>query len=192
MEHLTDTQLNDYLDGTLESAAQARMAEHFSTCADCQARLASLQTVFKALASLPEEMLERDLTSSVLRSLPRSFSKLGWRLALAVQVGISLGFLLLFAPILMGRFVGTIQGVAVQIAMSEVKFPAPADLHFSLPIIQLPHPRVLSLPVLITHANMPVWITLGIAAVLLFVVGNYRLIFHNSSEMGNNKRRRMP
>ena len=192
MEHLTEDQLNEYLDNALEATIQERMAKHLSGCADCRARLASLQTVFQALAALPEEKPGCDLTPSVLRALPRKFSSLAWRLALAVQAGLSLGLLLLFVSILMDRLAGIVQGLISQIPLPELKLPIPLDLHFSLPVIQLPHPPNLpNLPIAITHANSAIWLILGIAAALLFVVGNFSLIFHSSSEIRNN-RRRMP
>jgi hypothetical protein len=182
MKHLTEIQLNEYLDGALESPAQARMAAHLSDCADCRAKLASLQTVFQALACLPEETPRRDLTPSVLNGLPRSLSGLAWHLAFAVQAGMSLGFLLLFAPILMGRLTGTIQVLANRVASSGRIHPAPLDLHFGLPVIRLPHPPIPRLPIVITNANLPIWLILGIAVLLLFAVGNFSLIFHNTSE----------
>ena len=192
MNHLTETQLNEYLDGVMVAPEQGLMQTHLSDCADCRARLASLQTVFQALAALPEEKPGCDLTPSVLRALPRKFSSLAWRLALAVQAGLSLGLLLVFTPLLTGHLAGFVQRLADRIAKAEVKLPTPINLHFSLPVIQLPHPPNLpNLPIAITHANSAIWLILGIAAALLFVVGNFSLIFHSSSEIRNN-RRRMP
>ena len=181
MKHLTETQLNEYLDDVLDSTARAHMDAHLSDCADCRDRLASLQAVFQALASLPEETLGRDLTPPVLNGLPRSLSGLGWQLAFAVQAGMSLGLLLLFAPIVTGRLARIVQGLANRIAGLEVKYSAPINIHVSLPVIQLPNLPNLTLPITITHANSAIWFILGIAAVLLFVVGNLSLIFHSSS-----------
>jgi anti-sigma factor RsiW len=183
MKHLTDTQLNEYLDGALDSSAQIRMAAHLSSCGDCQTRLASLQTVFQALAALPEETIRHDLTPSVLQSLPRNRTGLAWRLAFAVQAGISLGLLLLFAPIVTDRLARIVGGLASRFTSLELKFPAPVDLHFSLPVVRLPLPAIPTLPIAITHDNSAIWLTLGIAAVLLFTVGNFSLIFHSTSEV---------
>jgi hypothetical protein len=60
-----------------------------------------------------------------------------------------------------------------------VKFPNPLAFHFSLPVIHLPHQPSLALPILINHANFDIWLILGIAAVLLFAVGNFSLIFRS-------------
>ena len=77
MEHLTETQLNEYLDGILDASSQAFLDAHLSGCTDCQERLASLQAVFQALATLPEETMKQDLTSSVLQALPRRLLRPG-------------------------------------------------------------------------------------------------------------------
>jgi hypothetical protein len=189
MNHLTDAQLNEYLDNAVDVHAQAFIQAHLAECADCRDRLASLQTVFQALAALPEETPGRDLTPSVLRALPRSFSDFVWRLAFAVQAGLSLGFLLLISPILTCRFAGIMQAMAGRISRAEVKLPTPINPHFSLPVIQLPHPLIIpTFPITITSSNMPIWLILGIAAVLLFAVGNFSLVFHSSSEFSNNNR----
>jgi hypothetical protein len=183
MEHLTEAQLNEYLDRALAAPARARAETHLTECPDCRARLASLQAVSRTLAALLEEMPGRDLSPSILRALPRSFSGLAWHLAFAVQAGLSLGLLLLFAPFLTDRIAGIVQAMAVRIATAEVKLPALTDLYFSLPDLRLPHPPFIpSLPITITPANSPIWLILGIAAFLLFVVGNFSLIFHSSSE----------
>lgn len=67
MEHLTEAQLNEYLDNLLEATALARIQAHLADCADCRERLASLLTVFQTLEALPEELPAHDLTPSILR-----------------------------------------------------------------------------------------------------------------------------
>jgi len=185
IEHLNDTQLNEYLDNCLDASELVQMEAHLSACPDCRSRLASLQNVFQALAALPEEMPNHGLTPSVLKALPNGSSGLGWRLAFAVQAGLSLGFLLLFFPFMTARIAGIVPGWKAHLVMPEVKFPDPTEFHFSPPIVPLhypPHLFSLALPVTVTHANFSIWLLLGIAAVLLFIVGNFSLIFHNSSE----------
>jgi hypothetical protein len=182
MKHITKTQLNEYLDGALEAPAQASLEAHLSDCTDCQARLASLQAVFKALAALPEVTPKFDLTSSVLKVLPDSLSGLIGRLAFAIQAGVSLGVLLIFAPIVPGRIAGVLQRLTHVITRPEIKWPSPIEVSSYLPVIRLPHPPELTLPYAITYSNFPVWLILGIAAVLLFMVGNFSLVFHSTSE----------
>ena len=190
MDHFTEDQLNEYLDDTLEVPAQARLSAHLLECADCRARLAALQTVFEVLAALPEEKPGRDLAPSILQGLPHNRSGLGWKLMFAFQAGISLGLLLLFAPIGLRSTAGILQRLIGQIIRLEIRLPAPINLHFSPPIVLLPHPLSLpahlpqvhvTLPVAITQSNFPIWLILGIAAILLFVIGNYSLILNSSS-----------
>ena len=201
MDHFTEDQLNKYLDDTLEVPAQARLSAHLSECADCRDRLAALRTVFEVLAALPDEKPGRDLAPSILQNLPNSRSGLGWKLVFAFQSGVSLGLLLLYAPIGVRSTAGILQRLIGQVIRLEIRLPAPIDLHFSPPILLLPHafslaghvPQIhVTLPVGITQSNFPIWLILGIAASLLFVIGNYSLIFHSSSEIRNKKPRRMP
>ena len=182
MKHLTETQLNEYLDNALTTPAQVRLDVHLSDCMECRARLDFLQTIFQALAALPEQTPSCDLTPSVLQALPHDSSGLGWRLVVAIEAGLSLGILIIIIPFMTDRIVDFFSGLTGRFTMPNVKFPAPFDFHISLPVIILPHPSFPALPVMITHANFSIWLILGIVAFLLFAVGNFSLIFHNSSE----------
>lgn len=68
--HLTDEQLNEYLDN--ESANHAEIASHLDSCDECAARLSALQALFADLDSLPEVTLSRNLAArfSLRPSLP--------------------------------------------------------------------------------------------------------------------------
>ena len=57
--HLTDDQLNEYLDN--ESSERAAIETHLAACPECAARLSALETLFAELESLPE----LDLTHSL-------------------------------------------------------------------------------------------------------------------------------
>ena len=191
MDHFTEDQLNEYLDDSLEVPAQARLSAHLSECADCRARLAALQTVFELLAALPEENPGCDLAPTILQNIPQKRSGLGWKLVFALQAGVSLGLLILFAPVGVRSTAGILQRLTGQIIGLEIRLPALINLHFSPPSILLPHPLSLpahvpqvhlTLPVAITQSNFPIWLILGIAAILLFVIGNYSLILTGSSK----------
>lgn len=73
--HLTDEQLNEYLDN--ESANRAEIETHLDSCDECAARLSTLQALFADLDSLPEVTLSRDLAArfsprpSLAPQLPR-------------------------------------------------------------------------------------------------------------------------
>lgn len=182
MEHLTEAQLNEYLDNLLEATALARIQAHLADCADCRERLASLLTVFQTLEALPEELPAHDLTPSILKALPRGSSLPGWQLAFAIQAGVGLGLLLLLFPLLTGYITSMMVGLTGQFVVPEVKFPNHIDLHFSVPVFHLPHAFIPALPMLVTPTNLSVWLILGIAAGLLFVIGNFSLVFHNNSK----------
>ena len=59
--HLTDEQLNEYLDN--ETANRAEIETHLDSCDECAARLSTLQALFMDLDSLPEVTLSRDLAA---------------------------------------------------------------------------------------------------------------------------------
>lgn len=59
--HLTDEQLNEYLDN--ETAERAVLEAHLAACVDCATRLSALQTLFAELESLPEVELTRPLAA---------------------------------------------------------------------------------------------------------------------------------
>lgn len=50
--HLTDVQLNEYLDN--ESAERTQIETHLSSCDECAARYSALKTLFAEIESLPE------------------------------------------------------------------------------------------------------------------------------------------
>jgi anti-sigma factor RsiW len=73
--HLTDDQLNEYLDN--ETAERVQIETHLSSCDRCAARLTVLQALFTEIESLPELALSRSLaarftpTPSLIPQLPR-------------------------------------------------------------------------------------------------------------------------
>jgi len=59
--HLTNEQLNEYLDN--EIANRAEIETHLDLCDECAARLSALQALFADLDSLPEVELSTDLAA---------------------------------------------------------------------------------------------------------------------------------
>lgn len=59
--HLTDEQLNEYLDNA--STERAFIETHLDSCDECAARLSTLQTLFMDLDSLPEVAFTTDLAA---------------------------------------------------------------------------------------------------------------------------------
>lgn len=73
--HLTDDQLNEYLDN--ETANRAELETHLDSCGECAARLSTLQALFADLDSLPEVALSTDIAArfsprpNLIPQLPR-------------------------------------------------------------------------------------------------------------------------
>lgn len=59
--HLTDRQLNEYLDNESEPGEREMIDLHLSLCIECTARLAKLQALFNEIASLPDLALSKPL-----------------------------------------------------------------------------------------------------------------------------------
>lgn len=92
MNHLTDEQINEYLDGVLEPGMHLAAQTHLHACEPCRRRLAQLHIVFAAFESLPTPALKTDLAPLVRARLPhrRGFV---WTPAFAAQMGAALGAL---------------------------------------------------------------------------------------------------
>lgn len=91
MNHLSDEQLNLYLDEQLEAAERTLIEGHLATCPACQAALARLHSLFLTLEALPTAPLPFDLTEAVLAQLPASPAPRPaplLRLALVAQVAL--------------------------------------------------------------------------------------------------------
>ena len=59
--HLTNEQLNEYLDNA--STERALIETHLDSCDECAARLSALQALFADLDSLPEVTLSHDIAA---------------------------------------------------------------------------------------------------------------------------------
>ena len=98
--HLTDDQLNEYLDN--EIADRAHIESHLATCGECAARLTALQTLFAELDSLPELELTRNIAArftaqgQLTPQLPRWLT-----LTATLQAAFALIALILAAPFVM-------------------------------------------------------------------------------------------
>ena len=96
--HLTDEQLNGYLDH--ESAEREQIETHISSCADCAARLTALQALFAEIESLPELPLTHDLTArfTPTPSLPVPQLPRWLTLTATLQVALALLTVIMAAP----------------------------------------------------------------------------------------------
>ena len=98
--HLTDDQLNEYLDNAADD--RARIQTHLDSCADCAARLATLRALFSELDSLPDLALTTPLAARVLLDLQRTPRLPRWLpLTSLLQTAAALTALILAAPFLL-------------------------------------------------------------------------------------------
>ena len=95
--HLTEEQLNEYLDEAAHERAQ--IEAHLSSCDECAARLSTLQNLFAEIDSLPELELTRNLAAPFMRTrglpaqLPRFLT-----LTVTLQAAVALATIIIAAP----------------------------------------------------------------------------------------------
>ena len=96
--HLTDEQLNEYLDN--ESTERIQIETHLSSCDECAARLTTLQTLFAEIESLPELELTQTIAARIAPtpSLPVSQLPTWLTLTATLQTMLALTTVLLAAP----------------------------------------------------------------------------------------------
>ncbi|MBL8103017.1 MAG: hypothetical protein JNM02_10835 [Anaerolineales bacterium] len=116
--HLTEEQLNEYLDEATTERVQ--IEEHLSSCDECAARLSTLQNVFTELDSLPELELTRDLAApfTLRPSLPAQLPKF-LTLTAFLQAAIALVALIVAVPF-------------VSVLLPQIELPSFTKLFFQI------------------------------------------------------------
>jgi len=98
--HLTDDQLNEYLDN--EIAEREQIESHLASCGECAARLTALQSLFAELDSLPEVELTHSLASRITLHAASPLELPPWlTLTATLQAALALIALILAAPFVM-------------------------------------------------------------------------------------------
>ncbi len=180
MDHITETQLNLYLDNQLDESGLQKVALHLSQCPDCRKKIDELRLVFTSLAELPDTAIARDLTPDILSRLPR---KPTMSRSLAMQWGIVLGVSIWSAM----QAVGAIQFPSVnslkQFAM--IKIPVISLTALQFPIFSLPQMELPSftLPTFSVGASTGQVALAVVSALVLWLVGNFILLRHGPPEM---------
>jgi predicted anti-sigma-YlaC factor YlaD len=67
--HLSQEVLELYLDGELDPAVLRAVKTHLDDCVECQREFRTMQSLFQAIESIPEEPFEHDLSQKVIASL---------------------------------------------------------------------------------------------------------------------------
>jgi len=177
-DHLTDAQLNEYLDNELANRAEAEL--HLSTCDNCAARLTALQALFNEIESLPEVALTRDLAAPIMRRASgRPVLSRSLRMTVTLQAALTAIAIIFAAPIVM-KFASPY--------FSRIQVPSFADIFLQVQTLWATWLESLSqfhLPILpeIPVIELSSWyILLMVAAVsVLWLVGN-RLLLRNQNK----------
>ena len=95
--HLTEEQLNEYLDEATTERVQ--IEAHLSSCDECAARLSTLQNLFTELDSLPELELTKSLAApfTLRPNLPAQLPKF-LTLTVTLQAAVALAALIIAIP----------------------------------------------------------------------------------------------
>ncbi len=174
--HLTDEQLNEYLDN--ETAERAQIEAHLASCDECAARLAALKALFAEIESLPEMELTQSiavrltLPSSLPARLPPSLT-----LTVTLQAVAALIALIFAAPLATQYFTSLLSAVSIpsfydvliEIHMYFAMWMRSVQ-SFQLPTIPT---EILTLPEEISPAILSVTL-LGIF--IIWLIGNWWLL----------------
>lgn len=99
--HLTDEQLNEYLDNEIQGRTQIEL--HLASCDECAARLTALQALFAEIESLPDLELTQSIAARFAPSPSRPVPQLpGWlTLTATLQAALALIAIIMAAPMIM-------------------------------------------------------------------------------------------
>ena len=168
--HLTDKQLNEYLDKEIRDRTQ--IESHLAACDECAARLTALQILFNEIESLPELELTRSIAASFAPSpsLPGPQLPRWLTLTVALQAAIALIAIIIAAPMVMNL-------------LPAFQTPSVADVFFQLQSQWIAWLNVLSSFQFPIRPRIPVFelsslvivLTLAIVSIL-WLVGNGLLL----------------
>ena len=167
--HLTDEQLNEYLDN--ETSERAQIEAHVSTCDECAARLTALQTLFTEIESLPELELTHSIATrfALPPNLPTRLPPF-ITLTVTLQAAIALIVLILAAPFIANLLPAieapSLTGILLQL---QRQWTAWLDLFSSFQVPALPQ-----LPALEISSLMLALTLVGVST--LWVLGNGLLL----------------
>ena len=169
--HLTDVQLNEYLDN--ESAENAQIETHLSSCDECAAHFTALKTLFAEIESLPELELSHSLAARItLRATPSRPAQLPRWLTLTatLQAAVALITLFIAAPFISNLMpLVQLPSLTDAFIQTQKQWAGWLNLLSTFQLLTLPHPPVLEGSSLV--------ITLTLAGVsMLWLVGNGLLL----------------
>ena len=167
--HLTDEQLNEYLDN--ETNEREQIEAHLSACDDCATRLSDLKILFTEIESLPELAVSKNFASrftfqpSLTPHLPRWLT-----LTVALQAALALIALIISIPFIT-TYVPQIDVASLTSPLFEIQSLWNTWLD-SLSILQLP--TIPELPIPIIEISSLLISLAGIS--ILWIFGNGLLL----------------
>ena len=185
MKHLTEPQLNEYLDQMLDVPTQQKVEAHLSDCEGCRAQIAPLEILFSTLDELPEVPLTRDLKVGVLAGLPKTVEipTLWQQPAFLAQSLLTVILLTLTMPILNRQFdslssfftfpVIELTSFAEIIAKLSPLFRWDFRFSFAFPEISFTTPTLPSIPI---SLDTNIVLLLIISAGMMWGIGNFSLL----------------
>ncbi|MGH9879564.1 MAG: anti-sigma factor family protein [Nitrososphaerales archaeon] len=170
MTHLTDEQLNEYLDN--ESTERVQLEAHLSSCDDCATRLTALQALFAEIESLPELELTQSIAARFDPSPGLSVPQLPRWLTLTetLQAAIALISIILAAPMVM-NLLPAIQMPSLTNVFIQVQSQWAAWLDM---LSQFQVPVMPEIPVIELSSLVIAFTLVGVS--LLWLVGNGLLL----------------
>ena len=168
--HLTDEQLNEYLDN--ESTERAQIESHLAECADCSARLTALKALFIEIESLPEITPSRSLAPRLTAHAPVPPP---WLMLIAsLQAAIAVITIIIGAPFVMQFITPYLSGMQTP-SFAELFLQFQSGWIVWLDILaQLQVPMLPEIPVVELSSLVIVLTLAGVSA--LWLVGNGLLL----------------
>ena len=171
--HLTDEQLNEYLDG--ETSDPAQMELHLAVCTDCARRLSEMEALFSEIESLPELGISPEFSARFMQvrsepaGLPRSLT-----LTMMVQAALSVLVIIISAPFVI-RFVSSYTPSVTVPSFLEVFLQIQNVWMAGLDALStLSFPTIPEIPVVNVSSLVTLFTVIGVS--LLWLIGNGLLL----------------
>ncbi|MCP4142273.1 MAG: hypothetical protein GY755_18715 [Chloroflexi bacterium] len=188
MKHLTESQLNEYLDQMLDYETQQRVETHLASCESCRLEITELQALFISLNELPEIPIAHDLTLGVLAQISKVAKiPLLWKQPIFLAQSIFTFILLLFSMPILSSFWLQIEKWSGEITFPTIQTPSLAQMvsqfmsllawepetFFFIPELSFSVPTLPTLPI---SPNSNLMLLLALSAGIMWGIGNYSLL----------------
>jgi hypothetical protein len=167
--HLTDDQLNEYLDN--ETAERVQIETHLSSCDECAARLTALQALFTEIESLPDLALSHSIAARFTPTPSLSLQLPAWLTLTATLQAVAAVIAIIFVAPFVTNLLPAVQTPSITDVVLQLQSQWMVMLdgfsNIQLPTLpQLPALEISSLVLALTLAGVS----------LLWLVGNGLLL----------------